>query len=235
MMEIYPAESRFEADHGWLNSKFSFSFAEYYDPNNMQFGVLRVLNDDIVQPKRGFGMHPHQEMEIVSIVLKGWLQHEDSGGHKAVTTFGGIQRMSAGTGIFHSEINPSSEEAVNLLQLWFLPEVNGLTPSYEQTEYDIAKLKNNLLPVVTKNPTEAGIAHIHQDLTIYLSELESGQSIKFNQKPGRKIIVFVLEGSLTLNGHSHLKRRDSARMTEVTDLQIEALTKDSRFMLIDLP
>jgi quercetin 2,3-dioxygenase len=234
MIEIYPADGRYHADHGWLKSYFSFSFAEYFEPSNMNFGPLRVLNDDVVKPLRGFGAHPHQEMEIVSIVLSGYLQHEDSLGNKAVTTFGGVQRMSAGTGIVHSEVNPSATEDVNFLQLWFLPEKSGLTPSYEQTNFDIAKLKNQLLPVVTKNPDSEQIAHIHQDLTIYLSDLEADKEIEFAQEEGRRIFLFVIEGRLVINGETILNKRDSARITQLHKL---ALSTDSgsRFMLIDLP
>ncbi len=184
MIQVYPAQSRYYADYGWLKTYHSFSFGDYYDPNNIHFGPLRVLNDDFVAPLRGFGAHPHQEMEIVSIVLKGYLKHEDSTGHTATTTFGGVQRMSAGTGIVHSEMNPSPTEEVNFLQLWFFPEVRGLTPSYERTTFDVAKMKNALLPVVAKNPSSPGIAHIHQDATIYLSDLEAGRELIFTSTIG---------------------------------------------------
>ncbi|MED1470339.1 pirin family protein [Bacillus salipaludis] len=233
MFDIYKAEERYTADHGWLKSNFSFSFAEYYDPSNMQFGPMRVLNDDIVQPLRGFGAHPHREMEIVSIVLKGQLKHEDSTGKSAVTTFGGIQRMSAGTGVVHSEVNPSGDEEVNFLQLWFMPEEYGLTPSYERTDFDPAKMKNALLPVVSKHNGE-NVAYIHQDLTIYLSELESEKDLSFRQETARRIFFFVLEGEVILNEDQHLKGRDSARITETESLQIKAV-KNAKFMLIDLP
>ncbi len=233
MFKLYKAEDRYNADHGWLNSHFSFSFAEYYDPNNLQFGSMRVLNDDIVQPLRGFGAHPHREMEIVSIVLKGQLKHEDSTGETAITTFGGIQRMSAGTGVIHSEVNPSSTEEVNFLQLWFLPEKNGLKPSYERTEFDTNRLKNQLLPVVSKQRREQ-TAYIHQDLTIYLSDLDKGKEISFQQEQGRRIFFFVIEGEVTINGEWTLSKRDSARITELPELKIAA-NADARFMLIDLP
>ncbi|HSH24277.1 MAG TPA: pirin family protein [Massilibacterium sp.] len=234
MITIYKAESRYEANHGWLLSKFSFSFAEYFDPNNLQFGPMRVLNDDIVQPNNGFGMHPHREMEIVSIVLKGHLQHEDTALHKSVTTFGEIQRMSAGTGVYHSEMNPSATEEVNFLQLWFLPEQYNLQPSYEKTKYPIEKMKNNLLAVVTKNPTEEGIAHINQDLTIYLSELDDQHELTFTQEKNRRIFLFVIDGSMTINNNYTLSKRDSARITETPSLTIKA-NKPTTFMLIDLP
>jgi len=236
MITIYPSESRYQANHGWLRSNFSFSFAEYYDPNNLHFGPMRVLNDDVVQPNRGFGAHPHQEMEIVSIVLKGQLMHEDSTGHSATTTFGGVQRMTAGTGVMHSEMNPSSTEEVQFLQLWFLPESRGLTPSYEKTTFDIEKLKNRLLPVVSKAQASEQVADIHQDLTIYLSDLEAGQSLEFRTNADRRIFVFVIEGELNLKGDSEatLHKRDSARITALAELQLHAAS-DTRFMLIDLP
>jgi redox-sensitive bicupin YhaK (pirin superfamily) len=234
MIKVYPAESRYHADYGWLKTYHSFSFGDYYDPNNVQFGPLRVLNDDFVAPLRGFGAHPHREMEIVSIVLKGYLKHEDSAGHTATTTFGGVQRMSAGTGIIHSEVNPSATEEVNFLQLWFLPEINGLTPSYERTTFDVEKMKNALLPIVAKHPSSPGIAHIHQDLTIYLSDLEAGKGLTFMQREGRKIFLFVIEGELTLNGETTLHKRDSARITETPTLGL-ASKQGARFMLIDLP
>lgn len=234
MFEIYKAGERYNANHGWLNSHFSYSFAEYYDPNNTQFGVMRVLNDDIVQPLKGFGPHPHREMEIVSIVLTGQLKHEDSTGKTAITTFGGIQRMSAGTGVIHSEVNPSSAEEVNFLQLWFMPEENGLTPSYEKTSFDISRFKNNLLPVVSKQINGEQVANIHQDLTIYLSDLDADGEITFNQGKDRRIFFFVIEGEVTLNQDFLLEKRDSARITNTPELKIKA-NHNSRFMLIDLP
>ncbi|MFK2825736.1 pirin family protein [Bacillus sp. B190/17] len=234
MINMYPARSRYTTDHGWLKSNFSFSFAEYYDPNNMNFGPMRVLNDDIIKPLKGFGAHPHHEMEIVSVVLEGYLKHEDSTGHSAITTFGEVQRMSAGTGVVHSEVNPSSTENVNLLQMWFEPEKPGVAPSYEQTSFDIEKMKNALLPIVSKNPTSNHSAHINQDLTIYLSDLERGREVTFTQKEGRRIFLFVIEGDVRINSKTTLNKRDSARITETTTLHVAA-ESESRFMLIDLP
>lgn len=234
MIKIYPAASRYTADHGWLKSNFSFSFAEYFDPNNMSFGPMRVLNDDVVQPLRGFGAHPHREMEIVSIVLKGYLEHRDSTGQTATTTFGGIQRMSAGTGVVHSEMNPSSTEEVNFLQLWFEPDTPGLPPSYERTTFNVERLKNNLLPVVSKQFAGEEVAYIHQDMTIYLSKLDPKEKIAFTQKENRRIFFFVIEGDVILNEDSVLQKRDSARIEEITELKIET-PSGAFFMLIDLP
>jgi redox-sensitive bicupin YhaK (pirin superfamily) len=235
MITVYPAHSRYSTNHGWLQSNFSFSFADYYDPNNLQFGPLRVFNDDIVQPGTGFGMHPHREMEIVSIVLKGQLKHQDSTGNSEVLVPGEIQRMTAGTGIMHSEFNPSDTEEVSFLQLWFLPDEYGLAPSYEQFAYDQEAMKNALLPIVAKHQTtEHRVAHIHQDLTLYLSRLDGGKSITFTQPEGRKIYVFVMEGEMELNGEKTLYTRDAARITDTTTLELKAVAS-THFMLIDLP
>lgn len=234
MIQVYPASSRYTADHGWLKSNFSFSFAEYYDPNNLQFGSMRVLNDDWVAPGKGFGAHPHKEMEIVSIVLSGQLQHQDNAGNQATTTFGGIQRMSAGTGIVHAELNPSQSEPVEFLQLWFMPEIRGVEPSYEQTFFDTDALNNALLPIVSKQSNNENVATINQDLTIYLAKVEVGKSISFNQPAGRKGFLFVLEGLLAVNKDTKLGKRDAARITEQESLLLEASNQDVFFMLIDL-
>lgn len=234
MIKVYPAEQRYTADHGWLKTSHSFSFADYYDPDNLHFGPLRVLNDDFVAAGRGFGAHSHQNMEIVSIVLKGQLKHQDSTGHAEVIRPGEIQRMSAGSGVVHSEFNPSETEEVNFLQIWFMPEKNGLTPSYEQKAYDQNALKNNLLPIVSNKPQSENAAFIHQDLTLYLSELEAGKTLDFSQESGRKIFFFLIEGEVTLNGAYNLKKRDSARITDISHLEIAADTS-ATFMLIDLP
>jgi quercetin 2,3-dioxygenase len=234
MINVYPAAGRFSADHGWLQSNFSFSFAEYRDPDNMHFGPLRVFNDDFVAPLKGFGSHPHKEMEIVSVVLKGELQHQDSTGNREVLRRGEVQRMTAGTGIVHSEMNPSAEEEVNFLQLWFMPGEQGLQPSYEQIAYDLSAMKNRLLPVVSNTTHADKTAFIHQDLTLYLSELEAGQALTFRQEAGRRIYLFVIEGDLTLNGEQPLGKRDAARISGEEELSLQTAAGAS-FMLIDLP
>lgn len=234
MINIYPANSRFLANHGWLKSHFSFSFAEYYDPNNVNFGPLRVFNDDFVAPQSGFGKHPHREMEIVSVVLKGQLKHQDSMGNTEILKPGEVQHMSAGTGIMHSEENPSSDEELNFLQLWFLPDKKNLTPTYEQKAYDLTALKNNLLPIVSNQANNEHVVHINQDMTLYLSELEANKSLSFHQNQNRKIYLFVIEGDVLLNQESRLTKRDAARITDIADLKIET-EKGASFMLIDLP
>jgi len=234
MIKIYPAESRFSANHGWLQCSFSFSFADYYDSSNIDFGPLRVFNDDFIQPLKGFGTHPHQNMEIVTFVLKGQLQHEDNTGGKEILKPGEVQRMSAGTGILHSEINSSHDEIANTLQLWFLPSKKGLTPYYEQKAYDQNATKNNFLPIVSNRVKSGNIANINQDLTIFMSELEADKTITFSQEKDRRIYVFVIEGELILNQDSKLKKRDAARITDVMHLHIET-EYGASFMLIDLP
>jgi len=232
MIQVFQASSRHHADFGWLKSSLSFSFADYYDPKTTNFGPMRVLNDDLVLAHRGFGMHPHQNMEIVSIVLDGQLEHKDSTGHTAVTKFGGVQRMTAGTGIVHSEMNPG-EDTVNFLQLWFDPEEQGLEPSYQTTEYDPLLMRNNLLPIVSKN-SNPNVSYIHQDLTIYFSDLEIGKSLNFEQPEGRRIFIFIVEGSIQLDKTHLLKKRDTARITNMSLLQLTAI-EHTRFLLIDLP
>lgn len=237
MLQLHRAGDRFQSDHGWLRSSFSFSFADYYDPNNMQFGPMRVLNDDWIAPSKGFGMHPHQEMEIVTVVLRGHLEHKDSIGNTAQTTWGGIQRMSAGTGLFHSEYNRSEEESLELLQMWFLPAETGLKPSYETTEFDTGKLREGLTLIVSGDEAlqeQGRIARIHQNMSIYLSEPEEGSQHMYTIEQGRKVLLFVLEGSIQLNEDITLGRRDSARITDEQELVLTASEK-SRVMLIDLP
>ncbi|GIO01035.1 pirin family protein [Brevibacillus laterosporus] len=233
MIKIFPSDSRFQANHGWLKSQFSFSFAEYYDPENMNFGPMRVLNDDTIQAGYGFGTHPHKEMEIVTIMLEGVLRHKDSTGNEEELKPGEIQRMSAGTGILHSEYNGSTTEEAKLLQLWFEPKQYGLTPSYEQFAYDQKAMLNALLPVVSTNQHEHRVAHIHQDMTIYLSRLEAGKNIVFPQQTNRRTFLFIMEGQVEVNGQV-LERRDSARITDLDKLELVA-GQDSYFMLIDLP
>ncbi|SEO35808.1 pirin family protein [Paenibacillus sp. OV219] len=234
MITTYPASSRYSGDTGWLQFNFSFSFADYYDPNNMNFGPLRVFNEDYIQPGKGFGTHPHRDMEIVTVVISGELAHEDNTGGKEVLRVGEVQRMTAGTGILHSEVNSSSTEVANIMQLWFLPEEKGLTPSYEQKAFDQNAMVNALLPIVSKSILGESITTIHQDLTIYLSKPEAGKTVTFNQAPDRKIYLFVIDGDVTLNGSNRLNRSDAARITDVTELTITS-ENGGRFMLIDLP
>ncbi|MDO7906441.1 pirin family protein [Paenibacillus sp. JX-17] len=232
MLTIYPAAERFSFDRGWLRGSHSFAFGEYQDESNMAFGPMRVCNDDFIAPGRGFGAHPHSDMEIISIVLSGALRHEDSMGNVAVSTYGGIQRMSAGSGVIHTEHNASDEEEVNLLQLWFTPHTRGLKPSYEAITYDTDLLAGQLLPVVTPQGGE-GQAFIHQDMTVYLSRLQSGETLHFTQTAERKVFLFVIEGSLMVHGQE-LNTRDTARIEAEEQLGLTA-GQPVFFMLVDLP
>ncbi|NOU96380.1 pirin family protein [Paenibacillus sp. LMG 31456] len=235
MLTLYPAASRYSFDRGWLRGSHSFSFAEYDDPTNTEFGPIRVFNDDIIAPGRGFGAHPHSDMEIVSLVLSGQLRHEDNLGNIAVTSFGEIQRMSAGTGVVHTEHNGSDSEDVSLLQMWFMPSSKGLKASYETTRFNPDHMINALLPVVAQQGS-AHVASIQQDMTIYVSKLESGKRISFSQAEGRKIYIFVVEGQLTVNEDSVLQDRDSARITDMQQIELGADSSASAFfVLIDLP
>jgi redox-sensitive bicupin YhaK (pirin superfamily) len=218
---------------GWLQYNFSFSFADYYDPMNLNFGPLRVFNDDYIQPENGFHTHPHRNMEIVTFVLEGQLQHLDNTGGQALLVPGEVQRMSAGTGVLHSEVNTSKNCVTNSLQLWFMPKEQGIAPSYEQNPYDSLALKNALHKVVSGRKKVDDVTYIHQDLDIYLSELEAGRSIVFTQEANRLTYVFVIEGQLSING-TGLERRDAARITDSTTLELTALEQAS-FMFIDLP
>ncbi|KIL36171.1 pirin [Cohnella kolymensis] len=234
MITIQRAADRYSADYGWLKSSFSFSFADYYDPSNLQFGPMRVLNDDWIASGEGFGMHPHREMEIITIVLRGVLEHKDSLGNRAETTWGGIQRMSAGTGITHSEYNTSETEPLELLQMWFLPGERGLNPSYETTAFNTAGLTDKWVPVASSAPVAGEVAEIHQDMTVYLSEPAAGKPITFAQTAGRKVFLMVLEGDIRINGDTVLSRRDAARIEEMPELTV--ISDDgARIMLIDLP
>ncbi|SFI77167.1 hypothetical protein SAMN02799624_02108 [Paenibacillus sp. UNC496MF] len=234
MISVYPASSRFSGDLGWLQFNFSFSFADYYDPDNVNFGPLRVFNEDYIQPGRGFGTHPHRDMEIVTVVLSGEVKHEDNSGGSGVIRSGEVQRMTAGSGILHSEVNPSETEVANLLQLWFLPERKGLTPSYEQKAYDRAGMKNALAPIVSNTIRGESVLDIHQDMTIYLSEPDAGVTVAYEGDASRKLFLFVIAGSVSLNGGEPLGRSDSARIADTAKLDVRALS-DARFMLIDLP
>lgn len=233
MIQLYPASTRYTVKNEWLESNLSFSFGEYYDTSNIRFGPLRVFNEDTVQAGRGFGIHPHREAEIVSIVLKGNLKHEDNLGNSGIIGYGNVQRISAGTGVLHSEFNASNDEEVRFLQLWFTPNEKKLTPSYEDISYDVEQLKNNLLPVISHTASE-GVAEIRQDLTLYLSKLDGKESLNFKQEAGRRIYVFTIEGEISINEDTVLKSQDAVRITDIHEITIQG-NQDSFFLLMDLP
>jgi quercetin 2,3-dioxygenase len=231
MIRVRKAAERGHFDHGWLDTYHTFSFADYYDPANMGFRSLRVINDDRVQPGQGFGMHGHKDMEIVTYVLDGALAHRDSMGNGSVLRPGELQHMTAGTGVRHSEFNPSAQEAVHLYQIWLLPEQKGLPPSYEQKAFSQEERRGTLRLVAS--PTgENGSLPIRQDARIYLSTLEGDETVAHTLKPGRHAWVQVLRGQTTLNGHS-LAAGDGAAVSEEEKLEIKG-QGDAEVMLFDL-
>ncbi|MDF9842429.1 MULTISPECIES: pirin-like bicupin family protein [unclassified Paenibacillus] len=233
MIKVYPAASAHRFDHGWLKGSHSFSFGDFYDPDNTAFGPMRVCNDDTIAPGRGFGAHPHSDMEIVSIVLSGRLRHEDNLGNVAETEFGGVQRMSAGTGAIHTEHNPSDTEPVRLLQLWFMPRTRGTAPSYTTGRFDPARLEGRLLPVVAPERTPE-IVDIAQDMTIYLGRAAAGRELALEQEAGRRIFVYLIEGQVKLPDGQLLQPGDSARIEGISRLAL-ASGADTLVMVIDLP
>jgi redox-sensitive bicupin YhaK (pirin superfamily) len=231
MIQVRRAVERGHADHGWLNTYYTFSFADYYDPRQMGFRALRVINEDRVQPGQGFGMHGHRDMEIVTYVLNGRLQHKDSMGNGSVIRAGELQRMTAGTGVRHSEFNDSAAEAVHLYQIWLLPERNGLHPEYEQRRFSEAD-KQGRFCLVASPESEDGSLTIHQDARIYLANLEAGTVLSHSMQPGRHAWLQILRGKVTLDGHT-LSAGDGVAVSEERGLEV-AGREDSELMLFDL-
>ncbi len=231
MINVRKALDRGYADHGWLKTYHTFSFSTYYDQRHMKFRSLRVMNEDVVAPGQGFGTHPHNDMEIVTYVLQGALEHKDSMGNGEALRPGEFQRMSAGSGITHSEFNPSSTEPVHLYQIWLLPERKGLEPSYEQKRFPEAERHNKLQLVASPN-ADAGSLLIHTDAAIYLSQMDLGKEIEHELVAGRHAWLQVLRGSVLLNG-MELNTSDGAAVSEETALKIFATT-NAEIMLFDL-
>ncbi|MDB9509739.1 pirin family protein [Kamptonema animale CS-326] len=231
MIVIRKSEDRGHANHGWLDSYHSFSFANYYDPNQMGFRALRVINEDIVNPGRGFGTHGHQDMEIITYVLEGALEHKDSIGNGEVIKPGEVQRMSAGTGIQHSEFNQSKTDPVHLLQIWLLPDTKGLKPSYEQRDFDVAQHPGKLRLVAARDGRD-GAVKVHQDVDLYAAVLEKNDRVSYSLQPKRHAWVQVARGGIVLNGLP-LKHGDGAAISDESDIEIEAADK-AEFLLFDL-
>lgn len=211
-MKIRRSEQRGIADHGWLLSYHTFSFADYHDPAHMHFRALRVINEDRVQPKKGFGTHPHNNMEIISYVLSGALQHKDSMGNGSVIRPGDVQRMSAGTGVLHSEFNASDKELVHFLQIWIIPDKRGHQPSYEQKHFSEAERKNTLRLVASSDGRDGSIT-IHQDMRLLAGILDTGAQASFELLPSRHAWVHVAKGSLELDG-TPLSAGDAAALSD---------------------
>lgn len=231
MIQITKANERHFSDMGWLKTYWLFSFSDYFDPNNMQFGNLRVFNDDWVKEHSGFQTHPHAEMEIVTVVMNGELTHEDSMGNTIKIGPGEVQRMSAGTGIRHSEMN-RGDEPVELYQIWFLPQERNLEPSYDQRKYVLESFRNTLKPLVTGDDNSDNIVTMHSDATIYRSVLDASSTLEFKVEKDRGVFIYITEGILQINDET-LSDRDQARITGEAELIITA-NEEAQFMLIDV-
>ena len=228
---IHRSIDRGISEFGWLHSRHSFSFGRYYNPEKVNFGALRVLNDDIVEPGEGFGTHPHDNMEIISIVLKGQLEHRDSMENGSVINEGEIQVMSAGTGITHSEFNPSDTDRVNFLQIWIFPKEKGVRPRYDQKKFGIKE--NESLKVVS-GENSGGQLFINQDAVVYRGRLKAGKEFPFTfDKKGNGAYLFVIEGSIIFDNQT-LNKRDAAGISETDEFLIKSET-DSEFIIIEIP
>lgn len=231
---LHKAATRGHAAHGWLDSWHTFSFADYHDPERMHFGVLRVLNDDTVAPGMGFGKHPHDNMEIISIPLEGALEHQDSMGTKQVIRQGDVQSMSAGTGIAHSEKNKSNTAPVKFLQIWIFPDQKNVTPRYDQKTVSAADRKNKFATVVSPMNDNSESVHIHQDAWFSLGDLEKGTSVSYQlKKSGNGVYFFLLEGEVEINTIV-LNRRDGVGFTDTEIFSIKA-TADAQLLVMDVP
>lgn len=231
MITRRPAKERGHADFGWLDSYHTFSFGEYHDPRHMGFRALRVINEDRVREGKGFGTHGHRDMEIVSYVLGGQLEHKDSLGTGSVLVPGDVQRMTAGTGVLHSEFNPSSTEPVHFLQIWILPERTALTPSYEQKNFGVAERTGRLRLVADRHGTDGAIT-VHQDVRLFAGLLAAGTKVSQPLAAGRHAWVQVAGGAVTVNGE-RLDAGDGAAISDVTMLDVGA-DRDAEVLVFDL-
>ena len=230
---LHKAESRGKANHGWLNSHHSFSFANYQNPERMHFGVLRVLNDDVVSEAKGFGTHPHRNMEIISIPLEGDLQHMDSMGNTTIIKQGDVQVMSAGTGIQHSEYNKNKDRPVKFLQIWIIPNKKDVVPRYDQISLKDIKKKNKFYQILSPNPKDQGV-WIHQDAWFHLGDFETGNKATYAlKKKGNGVYVFVLEGEVEINDQL-LGKRDGYGLWDVDQFDFKSLD-NSKVLLMEVP
>jgi quercetin 2,3-dioxygenase len=233
LTKLYPAEERGHVNLGWLDSFHSFSFGQFHDPEKINFGALRVLNDDSVAGGGGFGAHPHDNMEIVSIPLEGSLSHKDSTGNEGIIRKGDVQIMSAGTGLRHSEYNSSATETAKFLQIWVFPKLKNIKPAYGQKTFDLKDRKNNWQTVVSPDTSERAL-NINQDARFSLVDLEAGKSINYDLKwKNSGLYLFVIEGVVQTDGQS-LNRRDALGIYEIENVKIEAL-ENAQLLAIEVP
>ncbi|SDL62212.1 hypothetical protein SAMN05421823_10772 [Catalinimonas alkaloidigena] len=235
-IQVFPADTRGSFRYGWLEANYSFSFNRWYDPSRMNFGLLRVLNDDRVAPGGGFGTHPHDNMEIITIPLAGALEHRDSTGTHGIIKAGDVQVMSAGTGITHSEMNASQQEEVRLLQIWIFPEKDNVAPRYDQKSFPRETRQNQLLTIVSPDETDDAL-RIHQEAWLTLGALKAGATVEYKtHRPGHGLYAFLIDGSVQVaNGQAYtLQRRDAAGITDTEQLTITA-AQDSELLLIEVP
>ncbi len=232
MITIRPSQKRGKANFGWLDSKHTFSFGSYYDPNYMGFGNLLVINEDKVQPSKGFGTHSHKDMEIISYVLQGELEHKDSIGNGSVIRPGDVQRMSAGTGIAHSEFNASNKDLVHFLQIWITPNQQGIEPSYEQKHFSVEEKQGNLKLVVSPDAKDNSVK-IHQDVYVYVSILNKDDRIDHNLDYNRCTWIQVAKGSININNQT-IKAGDGVAINKETNLELVAIENNTEILLFDL-
>ncbi|MEZ4722408.1 MAG: pirin family protein [Flavobacteriales bacterium] len=232
-MVLHRADSRGHANHGWLDSNHTFSFANYHNPDRMHFGVLRVLNDDHVEAGMGFGTHPHNNMEIISIPMEGDLEHKDSMGNSGVIKQGDVQVMSAGTGIQHSEFNKNGDRPVKFLQIWLFPNKKNVTPRYDQMTFKLDDRRNKLQQILSPTPEDEGV-WIHQDAWFHLGHLDKGFKTDYQlKKAGNGIYAFVIDGSVNINGQQ-LGKRDGLGVWSVNEIHIES-TDNAELLLMEVP
>lgn len=233
MIKITKSSEHYRNRTDWLDTTHHFSFGDYFDPNNMNFGPLRVFNDDVIEPGTGFGFHPHRDMEIVTYVIEGELEHQDSEGNRGVIYPREVQRMTAGSGITHSEYNHSDEKQLRLLQMWIFANKKNLEPSWEQRKYTKEEQLNKLLPIISSQNSKLDTIHIHQDANFYISTLTPKATINHKLQAGRKSFLFVIDGEIVLN-NNQMKTRDSARIENESNISIKA-EEQTQLVIIDIP
>ena len=230
---LHKANTRGHVNHGWLDSNHTFSFANYYNPQRMNFGVLRVLNDDRVMAGRGFGTHPHDNMEIISIPLDGDLEHKDSMGNVAVIKKGDVQLMSAGTGIFHSEYNKNSDKEVKFLQIWLFPNKRDVNPRYDQISLNNEEMNDNLMQILSPNQDDEGV-WIHQNAWFHMGNLSKGKSVEYKIKDSRNgVYAFIIDGDVSIEGQE-LNRRDGYGVWDTDKINIDAIS-NAQVLLMEVP